>query len=149
MSSQSFRTTVLAGKEKNVTGIELPADVLTALGGGKRPRLRITLGDYSFVSTVGSMGGKAMISLSAAHRAAAGVAGGDVVVVGVELAPEPPAIAVPDDLKAALATAGLTESFDRAAPSRRKEWVRGIGEAKASETRAKRIQKVIEALSGA
>jgi hypothetical protein len=149
MTAQSFRTTILAGKEKNVTGIELPADILAALGGGKRPRLKITLGDYSFVSSVGGMGGKAMISLSAAHRTAAGLTGGDRVEVRVELAPDPPAIDVPDDRAAARRAAGVTDAFDRAAPSRRKEWVRAIEEAKAAETRAKRIQKVIDTLSGA
>jgi hypothetical protein len=148
MPAQSFKTTILTGKEKNVTGIEVPADVVASFGAGQRPRLQITVNGYSFASTVGKMGGKFMMSLSATHRAAAGVAGGDAVEVYVDLAPEPPKVTVPDDLSVALAAAGLADGFVRAAPSRRKEWVRSIEDAKAPETRAKRIQKVVDALSG-
>src|ERR1700761_1955690 len=102
LATQSFRTTILVGKEKNVTGIELPDDVITALGAGKRPRLHITINGYTFTSTVGSMGGRSMISLSAVHRQAAGVAGADAVEVQVTLAPDPPTVTVPEDLLAAL-----------------------------------------------
>jgi hypothetical protein len=147
--AQSFKTTILAGKEKNVTGIEVPAEIIAALGVGQRPRLQVTVNSYSFVSSIGKMGGKFMISFSAAHRAASGLTGGDAVQVELEVAPETPAAVLPANLSAVLAQTGLTEAFDSAAPSRRKEWVRSIEEAKASKTRAKRIQRVVDTLIAA
>jgi uncharacterized protein YdeI (YjbR/CyaY-like superfamily) len=56
-------------------------------------------------------------------------------------------IEVPPDLKAALKKAGVNTAFERAAPSRRNEWVRQVEEAKALETRERRIDKVIDQLS--
>ena len=80
-----FRATVeLNGK--TATGFEVPGDVLERLGPGKRPAVRVTLGGHTYASTVGSMGGRAMLPLSAENRAAAGVSAGDEVEV--ELAPD-------------------------------------------------------------
>src|ERR1700730_6791513 len=50
---------------KTATGIEVPADVLVALGPGKRPRVRVTMNGYEYPSTVGSMGGRSLIPVSA------------------------------------------------------------------------------------
>jgi len=145
MSFTSFKTTILAGESNNVTGIVVPSEALAALGAGQRPRLKVTVNGYSYVSSVGKMGDKFMIGLSAEHRQASGLNGGDAVEVTLELAPEPVTL-VPDDLRAALELAGVAERFAKAAPSRRKEWVRSVEEAKAAETRARRIQKVVDAL---
>ncbi len=50
---------------------------------------------------------------------------------------------MPGDLGAALDAADLRGAFDASAPSRRKEWLRQVGEAKAAETPARRIEKVV------
>lgn len=128
------------------TGIEVPATVLTALGAGKRPAVTVTINGASFGTTLGSMGGRVMIPLSAERRALTGTAGGDQVDVTIALDAAPKEIAVPDDLAAALAANGLRDRFDRLAPSHRKEHVRAIEEAKAADTRARRIDKAIEKL---
>jgi hypothetical protein len=148
MTAQSFKTIILAGETKNVTGIEVPPSVIESFGAGQRPRLKVEINGYGFVSTVGKMGGRFMISLSAAHRSGAGLSGGDTVQVTLDLAPEPETLVVPQDLVSAITSAGLADRFEAAAPSRRKEWVRGVEEAKAPETRARRVQKVVEALGG-
>ena len=148
MTDQHFRTRIIAGDSKNVAGIEVPPEVIEALGSGQRPRVRITLNGYSYVSTVAKMAGKFMIGLSQEHRKASGLAGGDAVDVRLEVLTEAPEIAIPADLDAALARAGVLDTFKKAAPSRRKEWVRQVEEAKAPETRLRRIQKVVDQLSG-
>ena len=79
-----FRTTILQGG-KTATGIEVPDDVMAALGSGKRPKVTVTVNGYSYRSSVASVGGKSMVGLSAEHRAGAGVAGGDEVEVVLEL----------------------------------------------------------------
>jgi hypothetical protein len=149
MAVQKFRTKILTGQSKNVTGIEVPPEVIIALAAGLRPRVKVQVDAYAYASTVGKMGDKFMISLSAEHREAAGLAGGQIVEVSLELDAEPAAFNVPVDLSAALLAAGLSERFEISAPSRRKEWLRQIEEAKAPETRSRRIRNVIGLLSGA
>lgn len=53
----------------------------------------------------------------------------------------------PNDLKAALTKARLLEAFEKTAPSRRKEFVRQVEDAKTAETRERRISKVVAARS--
>jgi uncharacterized protein YdeI (YjbR/CyaY-like superfamily) len=148
MTAQKFRTRIITGQSKNVTGIEVPTEVIAGLGGGQRPQVKVKLNSYVYVTSVGKMDGKHMISLSAAHRQAAGLKGDEDVDVRLELADELPLPVVPDDVAMVLGAAGLLERFDRSAPSRRKEWLRQIADAKTPETRARRTQKVVDALSG-
>lgn len=70
-----FRTTILLSG--NNTGIEVPAEVVEALGGGKKPAVVVTIGSYSYRSSVAVMGGKFLIPLSAERRAESGIKGGD------------------------------------------------------------------------
>jgi hypothetical protein len=144
--AQTFKTKLVAGESKNVTGIVVPDKVIAALDGGQRPRLKIDVNGYGFTAAPGRMAGKTMISFSAAHRAASGLSGGEEITVRLELATAPEAIDAPDDLKAALAEAGIDDAFSKAAPSKRKEWVRQVMEAKSEDTRRRRIQKVVEAV---
>jgi Bacteriocin-protection, YdeI or OmpD-Associated/Domain of unknown function (DUF1905) len=146
MASQTFKTRLVAGESKNVTGIVVPDEIMAALGAGQRPRLKVTVNVYEMTVTPGRMAGKTMIGFSAAHRAASGLSGGDEITVRLELAAGPEAIEIPPDLHAALAEAGKIEAFSKAAPSRRKEWVRQVTEAKGQDTRGRRIAKIVDAL---
>ena len=130
----------------NNAGIEVPAEVLTKLGAGKRPKVLVRVGDYSFATTVGVMGGLALISLSKAHREASGLRAGQEIHVDLALDAAPAKIPVPQELAAALAQAGLVEAFDELAPSRRKEYARQVSDAKADETRGRRIAKILTQL---
>jgi len=71
---------------KSATGIEVPSDVVAALGQGKRPKVTVTINGYSYPSTVGVMGGVSLIPVSADVRAKAGVAAGDEV--DIDLVPD-------------------------------------------------------------
>jgi Bacteriocin-protection, YdeI or OmpD-Associated/Domain of unknown function (DUF1905) len=130
----------------NNAGIEVPPEVLTQLGAGKRPKVLVRVGKYSFATTVGAMGGLALISLSKAHREASGLRAGQEIRVDLELDTAPPDVPVPQELAAALADAGLVAAFDKLAPSRRKEYARQISEAKAEETRDRRLAKILAEL---
>lgn len=99
---EMFVTKILKGSTRNVTGYVVPG-IVAALGTSKRPAVKVTLNGYTYQSTVASMGGKFMISLSSAHRKAAGLEGNDQVKVTLELDTEPRVTEVPSDLKAALA----------------------------------------------
>jgi hypothetical protein len=130
------------------TGIPVPPEVLEALGGGKRPAVSVVVNGYRYASTVGAMGGQALIPFSSEHRAASGIAGGDDLEVSLEVDAAPRTAAVPDDLAAALAEAGVRDAFDALAPSRRKAHVTNVEGTKVPETRARRVAAVVTSLQG-
>jgi bacteriocin resistance YdeI/OmpD-like protein/uncharacterized protein DUF1905 len=141
-----FRTTIVQ-TGKTTTGIEVPDEVMEALGSGKRPAVRVTVNGYSYRSTVASMGGRSMVSLSAEHRAGAGVAGGDEVEVDLEPDTAPREVTVPDDLAAALdAEPAARATFDGLSYSNKSWHVLQVTGAKTEETRQRRIAKSVEAL---
>ena len=135
----------MSGTGRN-TGVPVPPEVLEELGGGKRPAVSVVVNGYRFTSTVGAMGGRALIPFSAERRAESGIAGGDALEVSLELDTAPRDAAVPDDLAAALAQAGVRDAFDALSPSRRKAHVVAVEGAKAPETRARRVTAVVDAL---
>ena len=139
-----FRTTVVLGG-KTATGLQVPDDVVEALGAGKRPPVVVTVGGYTYRTTVAPMGGSFWVPLSAEHREAAGVQADEEVDVSVVLDTAPREVAVPEDLAAAFDDA-VRAQFDALAFSHRKEWVRWIEEAKKPETRTARIEKTVESL---
>ena len=145
-NSVTFHTTILK-TGKNTAGIQVPETVIEELGGGKRPLVKVTINNYTYRSAVATMDGKFMISLSAKNREAAGVAGGEEADVTVELDLEPRTVEIPEDLMAALNEANVLAAFEGSAPSMRKEYVRQVVEAKAQETRERRIKKIVEKLS--
>jgi len=144
----TFSSTVWKAKDKEATGIPVPDDVVANLAAGKRPALVVTINGYSYRTTLATMSGTSILSLSAEHRNAAGVSAGDAVEVTLELDTQPRTVEVPDDLAAALSDQGLREAFDALSYSARKEHVRQVESAKAAETRARRVAGVIAKLGG-
>lgn len=144
--SHSFQAVVqLNGK--TATGIEVPPDVVDALGSGKKPAVTVGIGSYSYRSSVASMGGTFMLPLSAEHREGAGVSAGDTVRVTLELDTEPRTVAVPDDFQEALdGDPAAKQFFDSLAYSHRLRHVLSVEGAKTPETRQRRIEKALELL---
>jgi len=143
-----FRGTIqLNGK--TATGIEVPAEVVDGLGGGKRAAVAVTLKAYTYRTTLGSVDGKPMIPVSGEVRDAAGVAAGDSLDVGIELDTAPREVVVPDELAAALrADPAAAERFDSLSYSRRKAYADSIAGAKTDETRTRRLERTIAELRG-
>lgn len=132
---------------RTATGIRVPADVVAALGSGKRPAVHVTIGAHSWRSTIAVYGGEYLLGVSAANRAAAGIAAGDEVDVDVTLDEAPRTIEVPPDLAAALAAdPAARAAFDALSYSKQRWYVEPLAEAKTPETRARRIAKVITML---
>lgn len=139
-----FRSTVVLGG-KTATGIQVPDDVVEALGSGRRPPVVVTLAGYTYRTTVAPMGGAFWIPLAAEHREAAGVRADQEVDVSIHLDDAPREVPLPDDLAAAMDEQARS-AFDGLAPSHKKEWVRWVEEAKKAETRTTRIAKTVEGL---
>jgi Bacteriocin-protection, YdeI or OmpD-Associated/Domain of unknown function (DUF1905) len=141
-----FHTTILQG-DKTATGIQIPDEVVEALGTGKRPRIRVTIKGYTYRSTVAVMGGVYMVGVSAENRAGAGVKGGDEVDVDIELDTAPREVTVPPDLATALdAEPNARNTFEGLSYSNRSWHVLQIEGARTDETRQRRIAKSVEAL---
>ncbi|MCW2512747.1 MAG: hypothetical protein JWR11_1789 [Mycobacterium sp.] len=133
----------------NNTGIEVPADVVEGLGGGKRAPVVVTVNGYRYSSTIASMGGKFLLPFSAEHRRASGIGGGDAIDVDLVLDTAPRVVEVPADLKAALdGSAAASAAWQKLAYSYQKAHVTAVLGAKAADTRARRIAAVVAKLEG-
>jgi Bacteriocin-protection, YdeI or OmpD-Associated/Domain of unknown function (DUF1905) len=141
-----FRTTI-EQSGKTAAGIRVPPEVVDALGAGKVPKVRVTIRGYTYRSSVAVMGGVYMIGVSADNRRGAGVEGGDVVDVDLELDTAPREIAVPADFAAALDTVpAARQTFDALSYSNKSWHVLQIDGAKTDETRQRRIAKSVAIL---
>ena len=139
----TFKTTLHGVEGMNATGIEIPPAVIEGLKAGKRPKVTVTVNGSTYRSTVAVMGGKFMVGVTAEQRAKAGVKAGDAIEVTLELDAAPREVEAPPDLVAALEAAGVLPAFERLSFTHRKEHVRAIDEAKAPETRLRRIEKAV------
>lgn len=139
-----FRSVVELGG-KTATGIEVPEDVVTALGAGRRPAVGVTVGGHTWRTTIAPVGGRFLIPVSAEVRAASGVAAGDDVDVDVEVDDAPRTVDVPADLAAALDGEPRTR-FDALSYSNQRRHVLAVEGAKTDATRARRIAGVVAAL---
>jgi hypothetical protein len=138
-----FTTTILASG-KNNTGIPVPESVVVALDAGKRIPVVVTLGDYSYRSSIVSYGGQFLISLSAENRAGSGASAGDEVEVEVVVDDQPREVEVPADLAEALAgDSDAASAFAALSYSNKRRVVLSIEAAKTQETRDRRIAKAI------
>ncbi len=130
----------------NNTGIEVPSEVIDALGAGKRPPVTVVVNGFEYRSTVAVMGGKYLIAFSSDKRAATGLSGGNAITVDLEVDTAPRTVEVPEDLASALATAGATAAFEKLAPSAKKAHVTNVEGAKTAETRARRVESIVAKL---
>ncbi|GAA4055759.1 YdeI/OmpD-associated family protein [Actinomadura miaoliensis] len=128
-------------------GLEVPEEVVDALGGGRRPRVTITINGHSWKSMIAIMRGRYLIGISKANRQAAGLVIGDQVEVEVELDTEPPVVVEPADFAQALdADPVARAAYDRLAYSHKRKHVLAIEGAKKPETRIRRIEKALAML---
>jgi len=141
-----FRTTIqLEGK--TATGFRVPSEVVEALGTGKRPPVRVTIGGHTYRSTVAAYGDVFMLPLSAENREAAEIAAGDEVEVDVELDTQPREVTAPPDFAAALdGDPDARRFFDGLSYSNKRRFVLSIEDAKTAETRQRRIDKAVRQL---
>ena len=62
---------------KTAAGFEVPPKVVESLGSGKHPPVRVTMNGHTYRTSVGTVGGRFMVGVSAENRKSAGLAGGD------------------------------------------------------------------------
>ncbi len=141
-SSVTFETTVAASG--NNTGIVVPDEVIGQLAAGRRPAVLVDVNGYQYRNTVGVMGGKHMISISAAVRKATGMNGGDPIRVTLTVADTPQEVTLPAGFAAALAAdEQASVFFGKLSNSMQRYHAGNITAAKSADTRQRRIDKAI------
>jgi len=129
------------------TGVDVPAEVVRALGAGGQPPVAVTVNGYTWRTSIASTGGRFMVGVSAQARAGAGVTAGDVLDVEVGHDAAPRAVDVPEDLAAALAEAPDARArFDELSYSHQRRYVEAVLAAKRPETRLNRVGRTVEML---
>ena len=132
---------------ERMRGLEVPREVVEALGGGKRPPVTIHINGHSWKSRVAIMRGRNLIGLSKANREAARLVVGEEVEVELLLDTEPRVVVEPPELTLALdADPVARAAYDRLAHTHRREIVLAIDGAKKPETRARRVATAVARL---
>ena len=112
MPAETFRSTVVPAG--NATGAEVPAEVVDAFGEGKRPKVAITINGHTWRSRIVTKGGRYLVGISAANRAAASIVEGDHIELTLELDTEPRQVDEPADLTVVLDAAPTARAaFDQ------------------------------------
>ncbi|GIO16034.1 hypothetical protein J19TS2_55890 [Cohnella xylanilytica] len=141
-----FKATLELSK-RTATGIHVPDEIVEALGGGKKPAVKATIGSYTYRTSIGSMGGKFMLPVSKENREGAGIQAGDEIEVELELDAEPRELIVPEDFEEALNRhEEARRFFEGLSYSNKRRFVLNIEGAKSAETRQRRIEKSVELL---
>ena len=93
------------------------------------------------------MAGECRVVFPQKERVAAGASSGETVAVYLELDAGYREVDMPEELLGALSLARLEDAFAELSYSKRKEFARSVREAKATDTKSRRVQAVIESLS--
>ena len=125
--------------------LDVPAQVPDAFGlRGHVPVVGTADGAELVATMVPTGGGRHRLFLNSAARGAIGKGAGDPVEIRIRLdrsdrTPEPPM-----DLQEALAGDGAAAAWEALAPSRRKECLLWLADAKRDQTRAARIGRIVQ-----
>ncbi|MCC6361432.1 MAG: DUF1905 domain-containing protein [Phycisphaerales bacterium] len=146
-TARKFTTELIQDDDTAGCGIEMPFDPKEVFGKA-RVAVVATLNGHSYRTTVAAMDGRYWIPVSRANREAAGVNAGDRVRVSIKADDRPRTITPPKDLAAALkANPVAREVWSKLSFSCRREFATAVEEAKRPETRQKRVDAAIRALS--
>lgn len=127
--------------------VDVPPEVVEALGGKGRIPVTATFDGVPYRGSIVRMGDGAVLGVLKAIMAQAGVSVGDSLTVVVRNDDAPRQVEVPEDLAAALARNDPARAaFEGLSFSHRREYVRSITQAKRPETRARRVERTIQAL---
>jgi hypothetical protein len=146
MSAKRFRAKL--GGDAGALFVDVPFDVKKEFGKA-RPPVKVCINGYTYQSTISVYGGKYYLPVRRERREAVGVKVGDIVDVTIQPDTEIRTVDPPEALSAALARNGPAKAqWERLSYSRKKEHAEAVLEAKKPETRARRIQRILEALAG-
>ena len=133
---------------KTAAGFEVPDQIVDDLGGGGRPKVKVTIGGYEFRTSIARMGDRYMLGVSNERRAEAGIAAGETLDVEVELDTAERRVEIPVDLAMALAAAPEAKAFFDSLSFSKQQWhTVQVTSAKKPETRANRVATSVAMLA--
>lgn len=122
-------------------------DDVLALGGGRRPKVVVTVEGVTWRTSIAPMGGHFCLGLTKAQYAETGVLAGRDHAIEFVLDTAPRTVEPPEDLATALASdAGLAAAWQAWSYTRQKEAAASLTGAKQPQTRARRLTKVLDDL---
>ena len=125
----------------------VPFDVREEFGRA-RPPVKVSINGHGYRSTIAVYDGKYYLPVRSDHRDAAGVKAGDIVEVTIAPDTEVRVVEVPEALSTVLAKDRKAKaSWERLSYTSRKEHAVAILTAKKPETRARRLQKILQTLT--
>ena len=134
------------GKSGAMAAVDIPDDVLAALG-GKRVKVKVTVNGFTFRTTTAVMGGRQMLGFNTANRKAAGLEPGKKVTLTVENDDEPRVVEPPAELARAFKSHKTAKrTWDGLSYTHQREYAEWIESAKKAETRERRVATAIERL---
>jgi len=133
------------------TYADIPFDVEKAFGKKGQVKVKGTVNGVGFLSSLMPHGdGTHFLVVNRSTRDAAKIKEGAKVRIVIEADSEPRLIQAPPDLERALAkNKSAAASWEKLAPSHKKEYVLWITEAKKEETRQRRIEKAVAKIAEA
>jgi hypothetical protein len=144
MLSKTYNATIV--RNGSICFIPVRFDPRAVFGRTRAP-VKVTLNRYTFRSTIASMGGSFCIPLRKSNREAAGLEGGETIDVRLDLDLDTREVRPPADfVKALKSTPNAWEAWQASSFTHQREHVAAIMEAKKPETRARRIQRAVQAL---
>lgn len=146
-AARRFETEVIADDKTSGCALAIPFDPVEVFGKVRAPVV-VEVGGHSYRSTIFRMGGQTFVPLRRSNREAAGVEPGDRVAVTLRADDQPRVIEPPADLAARLAAdPRAAAAWDKLSFSHQREHVEAIESAVKPETRQRRIDRAIAALS--
>ena len=147
MAEVTFRAPVRPSGRGGGHLVDVPPEVVEALGGKGRIPVTATFDGVPYRGSIVRMGGGAVLGVQTAIMAEAGVSVGESLTVVVRNDVAPRQVEVPEDLARAFDRHDAARVvFEELSFSHRREYVRSITDAKRPETRARRIELTIQQL---
>ena len=141
-----FTSNLMSG-EKDTAGIVVPPEVIEQLGGGKHPKVVVTLNGFTYRSSVAKMGDLFLIPASKARRAEGKLEVDVPYEIEIEIDTAPREVEIPAELAAIFETDETAKAaWDAMSYSKQLQTVIPILNAKKPETRQRNVDKVIAQL---
>jgi hypothetical protein len=143
--AKTFKTTIY--RRENICFIPLTFDPRPVFGKIRVP-VKVTVNGYTYRSTIAAMGGPPCIPLRRSNREAAGLEGGETLLVTLELDTEKREVKPPADfVKALKASPPAWDRWRELSFSHQREYAEWIESAKKPETRARRVAEAVRKIS--
>jgi hypothetical protein len=147
MAELTFRAPVRSSGRGGGHLVDVPPEVVEALGGKGRIPVAATFDGVPYRGSIVRMGGGAVLGVQKSIMAEAGVSVGETLTVAVRNDETPRQVDVPEDLAEAFGHYDAARVvFEGLSFSHKREYVRSITDAKRPETRARRIELTVQQL---